>query len=106
MYRYFDYVLNENGVLRSYRDEYQTDTLTRISADVIRRAAQGHAPFFLWTTYVAPHVGARPPAGLGDVHGMATTVPSPLMTVGFTGAEAPAEAARVQREGRLRQAGG
>ena len=34
---------------------YQTDVYSRLSSELITSAAQGRRPWFLWTTFVAPH---------------------------------------------------
>jgi arylsulfatase A-like enzyme len=82
-YRYFGYTLNVNGRLVRPGD-YQTDDITQRSVDFIRRSA---APFFLWTTYVAPHVGQ--PHDLDDPLAVKSTVPAPRHWNAFVGAELP-----------------
>jgi arylsulfatase A-like enzyme len=61
-YRYYDYVVNENGVLVPHGntpDQYQADVYTAYAVDFIRRrgraAATGGKPFFLFVAYLAPH---------------------------------------------------
>jgi N-acetylglucosamine-6-sulfatase len=100
-YRYFGYVLNENGAIVPYGTtarDYQTDTLTRKAVDFIRRRSGDGRPFFLDVAYVAPHFelgGAegRPVDGLegrGDesVFG-APPVPAPRHRRMFAAARAP-----------------
>lgn len=63
---YFDYNLNENGVLRHYgRDaaDYKTDVFADKAVTAIRqRAGQGPGgePFFLFLGSIAPHLPATP----------------------------------------------
>jgi N-acetylglucosamine-6-sulfatase len=56
-YRYRDTTLNVNGVLRGNPGIYQTRLLGHETSDVIAEAARSPEPFFLWASYVAPHVG-------------------------------------------------
>jgi N-acetylglucosamine-6-sulfatase len=61
VYHYYNYRLNENGVLVDYgrrAREYQTDVLTEKSVDFIRRRAPARRPFFLSVDYLAPHQGS------------------------------------------------
>ncbi len=53
---YFKYAASNQGVVETYgkdRDDYSTRVVTKESRDFIREAAGG--PFFLWTSYFAPH---------------------------------------------------
>jgi N-acetylglucosamine-6-sulfatase len=86
-YRFFDFTLNNDGALRSYSGQYQTDVLTDIAEAVIRRRATAKQPFFLWTTYVAPHAGM--PRDLLDPQAGVSTVPSPFYRDAFIGAPLP-----------------
>ncbi|MDQ3457507.1 MAG: sulfatase-like hydrolase/transferase [Actinomycetota bacterium] len=54
---YFDTRVFENGVPRQYTGVYQTDLFGDISSDVITASAAGDAPFFLWSSFYAPHSG-------------------------------------------------
>lgn len=54
---YYNFDLYEDGVRNSYRNVYQTDFYAELSADIITRRAADDAPFFLWTSYKAPHNG-------------------------------------------------
>lgn len=56
-YRYFDTTLNVNGVLQGNQGRYQTRMLGSQSADLIGEYARSPRPFFLWASYVAPHIG-------------------------------------------------
>jgi arylsulfatase A-like enzyme len=56
-YRYFDTTLNVNGVLRGNPGRYQTRLLADETEDVIAERAGTPRPFFLWASYLAPHVG-------------------------------------------------
>jgi N-acetylglucosamine-6-sulfatase len=64
--RYFDYGLNENGVLHHYgraAGDYKTDVETGKAVDAIRRRAAlgaGAQPFFLFLGAIAPHLPATP----------------------------------------------
>jgi N-acetylglucosamine-6-sulfatase len=86
VYSFFGFAINNDGHVRSYPGEYETDVLTRLSERFIRRRAHEGRPFFLWTTYVAPHIGG-PPQLAGS--GTATTVPSPLFAGAFLGRTFP-----------------
>jgi arylsulfatase A-like enzyme len=75
-YRYYDYVLNENGTLVKYGDgpmSYQTDVYGRKAAEVVRRRAGEQAPFFLWVAFLAPHIGGPPTPGRPAL----TSLPAP-----------------------------
>ena len=60
VFRYYCVTLNEDGVLRRHRGEYQTDLYGRISEEFVEAHAGGDRPFFLWTSHLAPHVGVTP----------------------------------------------
>jgi N-acetylglucosamine-6-sulfatase len=85
-YRFYGYTLNDGGVLRHYgfaAADYQTDVLTRRAVDFIGRRAPSRRPFFLWTTYVAPHTGR--PHDLGDPSEFNSAVPAPRHMFAFPG---------------------
>jgi N-acetylglucosamine-6-sulfatase len=92
-YWYYGYTINHDGRLRTYGsapEDYQSDVITRIAEDVIRRRAAREAPFFLWTNYVAPHNGAPrdvPAPRIG------TPIPAPRHAGRFAGRVPPATAA-------------
>ncbi len=68
--------LNENGkIVQLPQDEsgYQTDVLSKIAQDVIRRRAPSAQPFFLWVTPHAPHTGG--PRDPDDPQAFGTTKP-------------------------------
>jgi N-acetylglucosamine-6-sulfatase len=76
-YRFYDYTLNENGVLRTYGTgvgSYQADVYAEKALDLIRRRAPQAQPFFLWLAFLAPHNGG--PREPGDPR-LATPVPAP-----------------------------
>ncbi len=55
---YFDYEASRQGVEVSYgskRSDYSTTVVNEESERFIRRAANGDDPFFLWSSYFAPH---------------------------------------------------
>ena len=75
-YRYYGYVMNENGRLVKYGNgpmAYQTDVYGRKAAQVVRRLAPKKAPFFIWVTFLAPHIGGPPTAGRPAL----TSLPAP-----------------------------
>lgn len=57
-YRYFDTTLNVNGTLRGNPGVYQTRLLGNETADILAQYARAPEPFFLWASYVAPHIGS------------------------------------------------
>jgi N-acetylglucosamine-6-sulfatase len=73
-YRFTDYELNENGVVRSY-PTYSTDEYSQRAADAVRRLAPSAQPFFLSVAYLAPHSGR--PGDPDDPAGIATPMPAP-----------------------------
>jgi N-acetylglucosamine-6-sulfatase len=76
-YHYYGYTLNENGTLRRYDDTYQTDQLTQEAVSLVRSHAGSDRPFFMWLTYVAPHVGSPQGApGAGRQHQPLTPLPA------------------------------
>ena len=86
-YRFYDYALNENGVLRRFGNapaDYQTDVISGRAERLIRRMP---APWFLWVTYVAPHVAQ--PRDLADPFPLQSTVPAPRHRAAFTGVPMP-----------------
>jgi N-acetylglucosamine-6-sulfatase len=87
LYRFFGFILNNDGVLRGYPGSYQTDILTGIAEDVIRRRAAAAKPMFLWLTYVAPHIGM--PRDIFSSSKIRATVPSPLFSGTFPDTQLP-----------------
>ena len=78
-YRYYNYTLNENGVLTTYCATpdpscYQTDVYRDKANEIIRRRAPSD-PFFLWVAFLANHSGG--PREPGDPQGFATPDPAP-----------------------------
>ena len=58
--QYFNYTLNQNGVLRQFTDaeeDYSTDIFTKKARRFIRTNAQAATPFYLELGYAAPHGG-------------------------------------------------
>ncbi len=72
---YIGVTLNENGRLKRYKKDYQTDLYTDRARGFIDRYAGSAKPFFLWLCYVAPHTGT--PRERNDPSGFATAVPAP-----------------------------
>ena len=56
-YSYYQTMLNHNGALEGSRGIYQTRYFGHETADMVAELAQSPRPFFLWASYVAPHVG-------------------------------------------------
>jgi N-acetylglucosamine-6-sulfatase len=89
-YRFYGYTINDGGRLRRYgyaNADYQTDVLTRRAVDFIDRRAPRRRPFFLWTTYVAPHTGQ--PHDFGDPGRFNGAVPAPRHRFAFPGSLLP-----------------
>jgi N-acetylglucosamine-6-sulfatase len=84
-YRFYDFTMNVNGALETTQRDYQTDVITQRAVNFVERHAA--APFFLWTTYVAPHTGG--PIELDDPVGYKSTVPAPRHYAAFTGTPLP-----------------
>ena len=62
----YGYTLNENGKLVRYgRDpaSYQSDVYADKAVEVVRRRAAEKRPFFLWVSFLAPHIGGPPTPG-------------------------------------------
>ena len=75
-YQFYGYTLNENGTLVKYgRDpaSYQTDVYADKAVEIVRRRAAERKPFFLWLSFLAPHVGGPPTPGRSAL----TTLPAP-----------------------------
>jgi N-acetylglucosamine-6-sulfatase len=87
-YRFFDYRMNVNGHIEHHgyapRD-FQTDLITRRSLRFI--GSQRARPFFLWATYVAPHIGR--PHDFTDPLGLNSAVPAERDGLAFLGAPLP-----------------
>jgi len=86
-YRFTGFTINNNGRVGAYPGWYQSDVLARLSEDFVRRRAATHRPFFLWTTYVDPHIGT--PRDLLLPPKVQTTVPSTLFSNAFMGVPMP-----------------
>jgi N-acetylglucosamine-6-sulfatase len=85
-YRYYDYVVNDDGVLHRHgtaATDYQTDVLTARAVDVLQRRLPHPRPLFLWLAYVAPHVGQ--PHDVLDPPGLKSAVAAPRHRGMFTG---------------------
>jgi N-acetylglucosamine-6-sulfatase len=85
-YSFYGFTMNVNGALETTPLDYQTDAITERSVDFVQRNA-GRVPFFLWTTYVAPHAGA--PTELDDPVDYPSTVPASRHYGAFAGAPLP-----------------
>jgi N-acetylglucosamine-6-sulfatase len=60
VYKYRKFTVRHNQRLRRYRGPYQTDFFTDLAVQKIRGASRMQRPFFLWQSYVAPHVSCPP----------------------------------------------
>jgi arylsulfatase A-like enzyme len=87
VYRFFGFATNDGGTVHRHPGRYETDTLTGIAERFLRRRARNPRPFFLWLTYVAPHVGD--PVDPFSVRPHGATVASPLFRNAFLGARMP-----------------
>jgi N-acetylglucosamine-6-sulfatase len=70
-YRYFDTTLNVNGMLQGNPGRYQTRVFAGETEDIVAERARSPRPFFLWASYVAPHIGT--PAEPDDPEPVART---------------------------------
>ena len=86
-YRFRGFAASDEGRARHYPGSYETDVLTARSEQFVQRTAAAGRPFFLWTTYVAPHLGG--PRDLFAPQSFGTTVPSPLFANAFIGTRMP-----------------
>jgi N-acetylglucosamine-6-sulfatase len=90
-YRYYNYTLNENGVLTTYcavpqPSCYQTDVYREKANEIIRRRAP-EGPFFLWVAFLANHSGG--PREPDDPPNLATPVPAPRYKEHFAATPLP-----------------
>ena len=109
-YRYYDFVLNENGHARRFPPGvYQTDAYTDLAVSKIREAATRPGPFFLDVAFLAPHAVERETSGLDRVdeaavgyarrrHGIRYPVPAPRYRNRFRHARLPRTTAFDQRD--------
>jgi arylsulfatase A-like enzyme len=87
VYRFFGFRTNDDGTVHTRPGRYETDTLTGIAERFLHRRARNPRPFFLWLTYVAPHIGGPPDPFAVRPHG--ATVASPIFANAFLGARMP-----------------
>jgi len=78
-YRYYNYMLNENGQLNIYCAKpepscYQTDVY-RDKANELIRGRVGQGPWFMWVAFLADHSGG--PREADDPRNQNTPVPAP-----------------------------
>jgi len=59
VYQYHHYMVRHDDRVRTYQ-RYQTDMFTNLAVQKIRQASRRKRPFFLWQSYVAPHVRCPP----------------------------------------------
>ncbi len=97
VYRFHDYTVRHNHRLQTY-SAYQTDMFTNLATRKIREATATDQPFFLWQSYVAPHVTCppseeteecwRPPVPAARHRGMfADAVPPSMDSTAFNEAD-------------------
>lgn len=56
-YNYRHVAYNHNGAIEDNHFEYSTNGIGRISRRMIEKYARGPAPFFVYSSFVAPHAG-------------------------------------------------
>ena len=59
-YRFYGTTFNDNGVLSTTGtdpSQYLTDVVAARGEEMVRRLAGAERPFFMWTTFLAPHSG-------------------------------------------------
>ncbi len=59
VYHYEGFSINDNGRVRRYPGQYESDVLEGLDQRFVRTSARRRKPFFLWATFVAPHVARR-----------------------------------------------
>ncbi|MDX6583166.1 MAG: N-acetylglucosamine-6-sulfatase [Solirubrobacterales bacterium] len=71
---YFDYDVNENGVVTHYGtapEDYKTRVIGHQAVDAVRHAARGNRPLFLYVGFNAPHAPSTPaPRDAGSLAGV------------------------------------
>jgi arylsulfatase A-like enzyme len=88
-YRYWDMTLNVNGELEPHQGEYSTRVIGEQSVEMIDEYAAEPEPFFLWSSFVAPHHGR--PNEPDDPHevprndGRTTRIVTPAVPAGVRG---------------------
>ncbi|HYF44890.1 MAG TPA: sulfatase-like hydrolase/transferase, partial [Acidimicrobiales bacterium] len=53
---YWDTIMNINGTVDEYRDQFQTDLFADLAQDMIHDASASERPFFLHLNFSAPHL--------------------------------------------------
>jgi arylsulfatase A-like enzyme len=91
-YRYYNYTLDENGVLNTYCKTrapscYQTDVYAAKATEIIRRQVPRAQPLFMWVAFLADHAGA--PADPDDPKNLGTPSPAPKYRNAFAGLPLP-----------------
>jgi N-acetylglucosamine-6-sulfatase len=86
-YSYWNYTVNENGVLHTYGaakepEFYSTDFFARRANELIAAAAPSDQPFFISVAFLAPHSGQ--PVESGDPAGQPTPAPAPRHVNAFS----------------------
>ncbi len=87
--KYFNYTLNENGVVKSYGNtpaEYATDVLAKHAINHLNTALNGNSPFFMMISAYAPHSSTENEASLS------VPVSAPRHKNLFNGIQAPRSA--------------
>jgi arylsulfatase A-like enzyme len=88
VYHYEGFQINDNGRVRSYPGSYQTAVLEGLDQRFIRTSTREHKPFFLWATFVAPHVGT-PKGDLFSPPRLHESVPLSIFANPFLGIDMP-----------------
>jgi N-acetylglucosamine-6-sulfatase len=72
-YNYFDFRVNEDGVVKPFNNDYQTDRFATYTRQHIDEANAQNRPFFIWQSNLAPHDACTPrPRARGCKWGPAT----------------------------------
>ena len=77
-YRFYNYTFNDDGIVHPHGNsgaDYQTDVISSMAQEIIRRRAASPQPFFMWTAFLAPHAGQ--PREADDPQGLETPAPAP-----------------------------
>jgi N-acetylglucosamine-6-sulfatase len=62
-YNYFDFRVNEDGVVKPFNNDYQTDRFAAYTRQHIDEANAQNRPFFIWQSNLAPHDACTPRPG-------------------------------------------
>lgn len=79
--QYTGFSINDNGVVRTYGDQYQTDVLTDLALHELDGNKDAGAPFFMQVAYLAPH--AEFGCALADCAGQVIREDREFSNIGF-----------------------